>query len=141
MTDEERVVFIKDMYIALSNELNELIDEVPAWKPWVSREKLAENGKPLLNLEAARGEFIDIAHFWMNFALVLGLDAEDIQERYVAKRAKNSHRQELGYDGVSEKCPECKRALDDDAVLCVKSVNSHGEQFWCERTKTWTATV
>lgn len=141
LTEDEKIVFIKDMILAATDELHEMLGEVPAWKPWVSREKLAENGRKPYNVEAYRAEWIDLFHFVMNLGLVMNMTAEDIQSAYFKKREKNARRQELGYDGVSEKCPECKRALDDDAVLCVKSTNSHGEQFWCERTKTWTATA
>lgn len=95
--------------LAALDELHELLAET-SWKPWAKGD--------YLNLEAARGEWIDAWHFMMNLANLLGLDSASIKSRYFAKRAKNIRRQEEGYDGRSTKCPGCHRALDDDAVKC-----------------------
>lgn len=94
---------------AAEDELHELLAET-SWKPWAKGDRL--------DLEAARGEFIDVWHFVLNIANILGLDEDAIAERYAKKRGVNIARQEAGYDGVSTKCPGCKRALDDDAVTC-----------------------
>lgn len=101
--------FITWNVLALEDELHELLAET-GWKPWAKSKHI--------NLEAARGEAIDALHFLLNLFLVLGMDADDVLERYLAKRQKNQKRQEADYDGVSTKCPGCKRALDDDAVEC-----------------------
>ncbi len=115
-TDEDRmpaINFIHWNVTAATDELHELLGEI-GWKPWAKSRHI--------NLEAARGEFIDALHFMLNMALVLGLtEAEDIRALYDAKHAKNAKRQEEGYDGVSTKCPGCKRALDDDAVECTQT--------------------
>ena len=114
--DDDRmpaIDFIHWNVTALVDELHELLGEI-GWKPWAKSRHI--------NLEAARGEFIDALHFMGNLALVLGLDdAKEIISRYHAKHAKNAKRQEEGYDGVSTKCPGCKRALDDDAVECTQT--------------------
>jgi hypothetical protein len=95
---------------ALLHEMVELEGET-GWKPWAKAR--------FINLEAARGEWIDMFHFMANIALVLGLnDAEDIMRRYHAKHEKNATRQDEGYDGVSTTCQGCGRALDDVAVEC-----------------------
>ncbi|UKH48466.1 deoxyuridine triphosphatase [Microbacterium phage Katzastrophic] len=101
--------FIQWNHKALLHEMVELESET-GWKPWAT--------KRFVNLEAARGEAIDMLHFLLNDFLVLGLDADEVRRRYHAKHAKNVKRQEDGYDGVSTKCPGCHRALDDDAVEC-----------------------
>ncbi|QDH92408.1 deoxyuridine triphosphatase [Microbacterium phage Celaena] len=101
--------FIQWNHKALTHEMVELESET-GWKPWAT--------KRFVNLEAARGEAIDMLHFLLNDFLVLGLDADEVRRRYHAKHAKNVKRQEDGYDGVSTKCPGCHRALDDDAVTC-----------------------
>lgn len=111
-TDEDRkpaIDFIHWNVTALTDELHELLGEV-GWKPWAKSRHI--------NLEAARGELIDAYHFMANLSLVLGMDANEIMRRYHEKHAKNAKRQEEGYDGVSTKCPGCKRALDDEAVKC-----------------------
>ena len=115
-TDEDRmpaIDFIHWNVTALIDELHELLGEI-GWKPWAKSRHI--------NLDAARGEFIDAMHFMANLALVLGLnDAEEILRLYHKKHEKNAKRQEEGYDGVSTKCPGCKRALDDEAVECTQT--------------------
>jgi dimeric dUTPase (all-alpha-NTP-PPase superfamily) len=108
---------VKINVLAATDELHELLAET-SWKPWAKGD--------FVNLTAARGEFIDAWHFMLNLANLLGLDADEIEERYLAKRAKNIRRQEEGYDGVSTKCPGCKRALDDDGVDCKPRVQRLG---------------
>lgn len=106
---EERIQFFKDMHIALTDEMHEMLAEM-SWKPWASGQ--------YFHTEAVRGELVDVFHFFMNLWLAAGGTANDLYYAYLAKRNKNLKRQEEGYDGVSTKCPRCKRALDDDAVLC-----------------------
>lgn len=106
---EDAIEFITWNVLALTDELHELLGET-GWKPWATSKHV--------NLTAARGELVDALHFLLNLALVLGMDADDITTRYHAKREKNAKRQADGYDGVATKCPKCKRALDDEAVLC-----------------------
>lgn len=106
---EGAIEFITWNVLALTDELHELLGEV-GWKPWATSKHV--------NLTAARGELIDAFHFFMNLALVLNMDASDLFLGYMKKHEKNIERQEEGYDGVSTKCPGCKRALDDDGVAC-----------------------
>lgn len=117
---EERIQFFKDMKLALEAELQEAMDEM-GWKPWATSKHWNE--------EAVKGELIDAWHFFMNLLLVAGMTPDELYSRYVAKRTKNIKRQEHGYDGVSGKCPICKRALDDTAVTCI--VRDDGVNGWC----------
>lgn len=111
MTEEEKALFIKDMTLALTDELHELLAEV-GWKPWASSRHV--------NTESARGELIDALHFFLNLALALDMDGRTIQEMYHAKHKKNQQRQEEGYDGVASKCGYCRRALDDEDKLLAR---------------------
>lgn len=113
-TDIERKALIDFLQWNNKAIIHEIVEEEAetGWKPWASSRHI--------HLEAARGEWIDQFHFFLNKALALGMDAEDIKARYDAKHAKNAKRQEEGYDGVSTKCPGCGRALDDEAVDCVE---------------------
>jgi hypothetical protein len=45
----------------------------------------------------------------------------EITTGYYAKRNKNAARQVNGYSG-KDKCPSCRRALDDEHVLCTPTV-------------------
>lgn len=109
MTDEERIDFIKNMTLALGDELHEALGEV-GWKPWATSRHI--------NREAYRGELVDAWHFFMNLLIVVGVTAEELEQKYYAKLNKNYKRQKEGYDGVAGKCPGCKRAYDDEAVFC-----------------------
>lgn len=111
MDEAEKAIFIKDMTLALTDELHELLSEV-GWKPWASSRHV--------NTESARGELIDALHFFLNLALALDMDGRMIQEMYHAKHKKNQRRQEEGYDGVASKCGYCRRALDDEDKLLAR---------------------
>lgn len=108
MPTEEKALFIKDMTLALTDELHELLQEV-GWKPWATSRHV--------NVDSARGELIDALHFLLNLALALDMDGFMLMEMYHAKHKKNQQRQEEGYDGVASKCGYCRRALDDEDKL------------------------
>lgn len=136
LTGQERIQFFKDMKLAYEGELQEMLDEM-SWKPWAQGE--------FFNREAVWGELIDQWHFFMNLCLAAELTPDMLYDMYMAKRLKNIDRQENGYDGVSTKCPECKRALDDDAVNCYlpkddphlarKTAHHQIPLGWCDQKK------
>lgn len=113
---EERVQFIKDMNLALQDELHEMLGEV-GWKPWATSRHVNE--------EAAKGELVDGFHFFMNLCMAVNMDAEELFERYQEKRLRNKQRQAEGYDGVEGKCARCKRAFDDLAKAQGVPVNMY----------------
>lgn len=118
-----RIEFIKDMHIALGDEMAEFMGEI-GWKPWATSQHI--------NFEAAQGELVDAFHFFMNLCMAVEMTPEMLYERYKAKRLKNIKRQEDGYDGITGKCPGCGRALDDDGVLCAQNMGDP-ELFWCDQ--------
>ena len=120
--------YLKDMALATLDEIHELLGEF-GWKPWASSRHI--------NVEAARGEWIDAWHFMMNMANKLDMTEEMIQTLYYAKAAINLERIENGYDGVSTKCPGCKRALDDPSVDCYKSTCRSNMPHWCGKAQDW----
>ncbi|MGB2791292.1 MAG: dUTP diphosphatase [Candidatus Moraniibacteriota bacterium] len=101
---QARTDFITWNILALTDELHEALAEV-GWKPWATSRHVNE--------AAFKGELVDAFHFFMNLMLAANMDAYDLYFRYVEKRNRNAQRQRDGYDGVSGKCPTCKRALDD----------------------------
>jgi dimeric dUTPase (all-alpha-NTP-PPase superfamily) len=102
--DEERIEAIRINVLACTSELHEALDET-GWKTWASSNHI--------NHKAFYGEIVDAWHFLMNLMLHTGMSAEDLYVGYIEKNARNQKRQDEGYDGVSTKCPECKRAFDD----------------------------
>ena len=123
MTNEERVEFIRWNVLALQDELHEALGEV-GWKPWATSKHI--------NRDAYTGELVDAWHFFMNLCLVVGMQGNELQSRYMAKASVNEQRQEDCYDGVSSKCPSCKRAYDDSAVKCVPA-GAIASVAWCEK--------
>lgn len=89
---------------ALQDELHEAVNET-SWKPWVN--------SVFLNREAYKGELVDAFHFFMNMMLHAGITPEELYMGYLAKNQRNYERQAKGYDGVSTKCPGCKRDFGD----------------------------
>lgn len=111
--------YIKDMVLATTDELHELLAET-GWKPWSTSWHV--------NVEAARGEWIDAWHFMMNLANKLGMTEEMIADMYERKAEINRQRIKDGYDGLN-KCPGCGRAMDDPAVRCYRYSDASGA--WC----------
>jgi hypothetical protein len=106
----ERSAFILWNAYALEDEVHEATSEV-SWKPWAQGDRF--------DRDAFLGELVDALHFLGNLLLTTvepdgSIDslAKEVGERYKAKRQRNLERQLEGYDGVSTKCPGCKRALD-----------------------------
>lgn len=118
---EQQIEWIRWNTLALEDELHEALAET-GWKPWATSKHV--------NREAFVGELVDAFHFFMNLMLVVDCSAEELADRYFAKRDKNAKRQANGYDGVAGKCGVCKRALDDEAVLCTED-SEHPGHFIC----------
>ena len=124
LTTEQRVAYVKDMVLALSNELQaEVLGEV-SWKPWTT-------GPAYVNASAYKGELVDCWHFFMNLMLAVDMTADELYEGYLAKRSRNEQRQREGYDGVSGKCPGCRRSYDDGGLCRPSSVSTGGAPAWC----------
>lgn len=115
LDDEMRMEFIRWNTLALVAELVEMLDET-GWKPWATSNHV--HGEPALK------EMVDAWHFFMNILWAIAggghgdadVLAEAFTERYLAKRKVNAERQAEGYDGVTGKCPGCKRDLAEVEV-------------------------
>jgi dimeric dUTPase (all-alpha-NTP-PPase superfamily) len=88
MTEEEKTKWVLNYCRAMSQEIAELTDSVP-WKWWAKYQKFDEQN--------ARVEVVDLFHFLISLAQVLGMSADDVFECYVKKNEVNFKRQELGY--------------------------------------------
>lgn len=103
-TTLQRIDFIKDMHIALTDELHEALAET-GWKPWASSKHI--------NVREFKGELVDAFHFFMNLCLVVNMSPEELFEMYKVKHQRNIDRSTEGYDGIDGKCVGCKRSFDD----------------------------
>ena len=93
---EERVAFIKEHSIHLNQEINEMLYELPFFKPWKDYSSVDEE-KAGAMLAKARMECIDAWHFFMNIMLALGFTADEFVEMYNMKNKENHRRQDDGY--------------------------------------------
>jgi hypothetical protein len=95
---------------ALSDELNEMFDSLggvndgigsAAWKYWKKSNAKASEMRISDLSEADKlelfYEWIDGLHFYMNFAISMGMTSQDIVNLYMAKNSENHNRQERGY--------------------------------------------
>jgi len=96
MTTQQRVAFIKEHSIHLNQEINEMLYELPYFKPWKDYSGLT-SGRENEMLEKARMELIDAWHFFMNIAIALGISPEQFYVMYMAKNGENHRRQDEGY--------------------------------------------
>ena len=91
--EEEKTKWVLNYSRALQQETAELIDSVP-WKWWAKYQKFDEQN--------ARVEVVDLFHFLVSLAQVLGMSAEDVYQAYVKKNKVNHQRQESGYTQKDE---------------------------------------
>jgi NTP pyrophosphatase (non-canonical NTP hydrolase) len=121
----ERKAYIREQALALTDELHEALAET-GWKSWATSDHI--------NQEAYLGELADVYIFFMNLCLIADITPADLARTVLAKQEKNHKRQDDGYDGVSTKCPGCKRAYDDDAVKChpASEIDGVGMRAWCQ---------
>ena len=87
-TDEEKAKWILNYTRAMQQEMAELTDSVP-WKWWAKYQKFYEQN--------ARVEVVDLFHFLISMAQVLGMSADDVFAAYVKKNEVNFKRQDSGY--------------------------------------------
>jgi len=88
MGEEEQAQWILNYCRAMSQELAELTDSVP-WKWWAKYQKFDKQN--------AKVEVVDLFHFLISLAEVLGMTADDVYEYYTQKNKVNHQRQESGY--------------------------------------------
>src|SRR4051812_1053231 len=88
MSEEEKIKWILNYCRAMMQEISELTDSVP-WKWWAKYQKYDEQN--------ARVEVVDLFHFLISLAQVLGMSADDVFNAYVKKNEVNFKRQDSGY--------------------------------------------
>lgn len=97
MDDAERIKWVLNYSRALGQENAELVDSVP-WKWWAKY----QNFDP----QNARVEVVDMLHFLVSIAQVLGMTADDFYQVYTKKNHINHNRQDSGY--VKKDADDCK---------------------------------
>lgn len=88
LDDEGRERWLLNYARAMSQEIAELTDSVP-WKWWARYQKR--------DLQNARVELVDLFHFLVSAAQVLGMSADDFFQAYRRKHQVNRERIAGGY--------------------------------------------
>lgn len=93
LSEEKKTEWVLNYTRAMQQEMSELIDSVP-WKWWAKYQKFDEQN--------AKVEVVDLFHFLVSLAQVLGMTAEDVYDAYLKKNKVNHQRQETGYASKDE---------------------------------------
>ena len=88
LSEAEMTHWLLNYCRAMSQEIAELTDSVP-WKWWAKYQKF--------DAQNARVEVVDLFHFLISLAQVLGMSADDVFNAYARKNEVNFKRQETGY--------------------------------------------
>ncbi|MCO5051779.1 MAG: dUTPase [Verrucomicrobiae bacterium] len=88
MSEAEKTKWLLNYSRAMTQEIAELVDSVP-WKWWAKYQQFDEQN--------ARVEVVDLFHFLISMAQVLGMSADDVFAAYCKKNQVNFKRQETGY--------------------------------------------
>ena len=93
MTEEDQIKWTLNYCRAMTQEIAELTDSVP-WKWWAEYQTF--------DSQNARVEIVDLFHFLISLAQVMGMSAEDVHRLYVEKNKVNHERQDSGYTKKDE---------------------------------------
>lgn len=96
MTVKARVDFIKEMSIHATQEIHEMLYELPHFKPWKDYSAMTAEEEDAA-LVKAQEEFIDFIHFFLNMGIALKMTPDMIADMYNAKNQENYQRQVEGY--------------------------------------------
>lgn len=93
MDEAEKIKWALNYSRAMNQENAEFIDSIP-WKWWAKYQKL--------DVQNARVEVVDMLHFLVSMAQVLGMTAQDFYDAYAKKNHINHDRQDSGYKTKDE---------------------------------------
>lgn len=93
MPEEQQPEWVLNFCRAIQQETAELVDSVP-WKWWAKYQTYDKQN--------ARVEVVDLFHFVISLAQVLGLSAKDVHDLYMKKNRVNFERQAGGYAEKNE---------------------------------------
>ncbi len=93
LTEPEKIQWVLNYTRAMNQEIAELVDSVP-WKWWAKYQKF--------DPQNARVEVVDLFHFLISLAQVLGMTADDVFQAYTKKNIVNQQRQDHGYHTKDE---------------------------------------
>ncbi len=93
MTPEQQQHWVLNYCRAMQQEIAELTDSIP-WKWWAKYQQF--------DVQNARVEVVDLFHFLISAAEILGMSADDVFRCYCEKNKVNFQRQDSGYTAKDE---------------------------------------
>lgn len=96
MSSQDRTAYIKEMSIHINQELNELLYELPFFKPWKDYSNMTDAEIADAFTKASK-EFIDLVHFMLNVGIALNMTSSTMFTEYYMKNKENYERQLEGY--------------------------------------------
>ena len=93
LSEEDKTKWVLNYTRAMQQEIAELIDSVP-WKWWAKYQEFDEQN--------AKVEIVDLFHFLISLAQVMGMTPDDVYNAYVKKNQVNHNRQKSGYKDKDE---------------------------------------
>ena len=93
LSEQEKTKWVLNYTRAMQQEIAELVDSVP-WKWWAKYQEFDEQN--------AKVEIVDLFHFLISLAQVMGMTPDDVYNAYVKKNQVNHNRQESGYKDKDE---------------------------------------
>jgi dimeric dUTPase (all-alpha-NTP-PPase superfamily) len=105
----EGAEWVQKNVLAMISELGELLNEVN-FKWW-------KNATPI-DRDAVCEEMVDVLHFFVSMCCCVGMDAQELFERYIAKNKENFDRQ----NGLSK-----KKGYDIREQASTGALDAHGE--------------
>ena len=88
MSEADKIQWVLNYTRAMQQEMAELVDSVP-WKWWANYQEFDEQN--------AKVEVVDLFHFLISLAQVLGMTPQDVHAAYTKKNQVNHQRQASGY--------------------------------------------
>lgn len=102
---DQRAAYVRDMILALDNELHAEMLSAMGWKPWATSRHFSR--------DEYLHEAIDALFFLCKLILVANPQAGEVERIFREKFNRNWERYAKEYDGVAGKCPGCGRDLSD----------------------------
>jgi hypothetical protein len=96
MTPEQRTAYIKEMSIHINQEMNEMLYELPFFKPWKKYDGMTDE-EIVEAFDKGKKELIDFAHFFFNVVNAFGMTSDELFTEYYNKNKENYERQVRGY--------------------------------------------
>lgn len=127
MTLPQRIDWLQHMALACTDELHEALGEI-GWKAWASSRHINER--------KAFEELRDAFQFLVNMMFtVMPCSPEDmareLEAALYAKLRINHERIDSDYDGVSSKCPQCRRDLAEVGLVEVHNEDGSRDKVLC----------